>query len=97
MTIRGMRRRAALDRGFVLSDHADWPGLLTAISATEAERVWITHGYSAVVARYLREQGIETDVLATRYQGEAGTADEEPQNPQHDPSTTAIDKPISGR
>jgi putative mRNA 3-end processing factor len=46
-----------LDRGFVLSDHADWPGLLTAIAQTGAETVWVTHGYRAPLARWLEEHG----------------------------------------
>jgi putative mRNA 3-end processing factor len=70
MQIRGLRRRRAIDRGFVLSDHADWPGLLATIAATEASSVWVTHGYTATVARYLREQGLETRELATRFTGE---------------------------
>lgn len=76
MTIRGMRRRRAIDRGFVLSDHADWPGLLAAIAASRAERVLATHGYTATLTRYLREQGIEADSLHTRYQGEVDDAAE---------------------
>jgi putative mRNA 3-end processing factor len=70
MTIRGTRRRKAVDRGFVLSDHVDWPGLLGAIEATGASRVLVTHGYTSVVVRYLREKGIDADVVATRYEGE---------------------------
>ncbi len=70
MSIRGARRRRAVDRGFVLSDHVDWPSLLGAIAATEAESVWVTHGYSAVVVKYLEEQGLEARVLATRWEGE---------------------------
>jgi len=70
MTIRGTRRRKAVDRGFVLSDHVDWPGLLGSIEATGASRVLVTHGYTAVVVRYLREKGIEADVVPTRYEGE---------------------------
>jgi putative mRNA 3-end processing factor len=70
MTIRGTRRRKAVDRGFVLSDHVDWPGLLGSIRATGASRVLVTHGYTAVVVRWLREQGLEADALATRYEGE---------------------------
>jgi putative mRNA 3-end processing factor len=70
MQIRGTRRRKAVDRGFALSDHADWPGLLEAIAATGAQRVWVTHGYSAVLARWLNEQGLEATALATRFEGE---------------------------
>ena len=54
MHVRGARRRRALDRGFVLSDHADWPGLVNSVKATGAERVLATHGQAAVFARWLR-------------------------------------------
>ncbi len=70
MRIRGARRRRAVDRGFVLSDHADWPGLLEAIAATGAETVWVTHGYTAVLSRWLESQGIQSRAVATRYEGE---------------------------
>jgi putative mRNA 3-end processing factor len=70
MQIRGARRRRALDRGFVLSDHADWDGLLAAISATGAERIWATHGYTAPLVRWLREQGRLAEALTTKFEGE---------------------------
>ena len=54
MQVRGFRRRRSADRGFVLSDHVDWPGLLKTIQDTEAGRVIFTHGYSAVMARFMR-------------------------------------------
>ncbi len=82
MTIRGTRRRKSVDRGFPLSDHADWPGLLSAIDATGAQKVWVTHGYTAVLARWLREKGLEADAVQTRFEGEeaaeagGGDADE---------------------
>jgi putative mRNA 3-end processing factor len=77
MQIRGARRRRAIDRGFILSDHADWPGLLATVAATGAERVLVTHGYTNVLARYLAEQGLETGVVPTRFIGEGVEADEE--------------------
>ena len=70
MLVRGARRRRAVDRGFALSDHADWPGLLEGIRATGAERVLATHGSSGALVRYLREQGYEADALPTRFVGE---------------------------
>jgi putative mRNA 3-end processing factor len=70
MQIRGVRRRKSVDRGFVLSDHADWPGLLATIQATGASRVWVTHGYTTVMARWLREQGIDAHVVPTEFVGE---------------------------
>jgi putative mRNA 3-end processing factor len=76
MQLRGARRRQALDRGFVLSDHADWPGLQRAIGATGASRVIVTHGYEAVMVRWLREQGLEAGSFRTEFGGgEADGAD----------------------
>ncbi|WP_294637293.1 ligase-associated DNA damage response exonuclease [uncultured Aquabacterium sp.] len=71
MQLRGARRRAGLDRGFVLSDHADWPGLVGAIAATGAERVIVTHGQEAVLVRWLQEQGLEAGSMDTDYGDEA--------------------------
>jgi len=70
MQIRGSRRRRNVDRGFAVSDHADWDGLHAAIDATGAERVGVTHGYAATLARHLREQGRDAFVLPTRFEGE---------------------------
>ncbi len=57
MRIRGTRRRRSLDRGFVMSDHADWPGVLSAIAESGAENVWVTHGYVGALVRWLEEHG----------------------------------------
>jgi len=73
MQVRGARRRRALDRGFVLSDHADWDGLLATIRATGAERILATHGYMAPLVRWLRENGHEAEALVTRYETEEAT------------------------
>jgi len=70
MRIRGMRRQRAVDRGFILSDHADWPALLDTVRATGAGQVWVTHGYVAVLARWLREQGLDVLAVGTRYVSE---------------------------
>jgi putative mRNA 3-end processing factor len=74
MAIRGTRRRRAVDRGFAISDHVDWPSLLAAIDATGAERVWATHGYTGVLVRWLREHGRDAQALETRYEGERDDA-----------------------
>jgi len=71
MQLRGVRRRRALDRGFVLSDHADWPGLQQAIAASGAQRVIVTHGYVDVLVRWLSEQGLQAEAFATEYGDEA--------------------------
>jgi putative mRNA 3-end processing factor len=74
MRIRGTRRRRALDRGFVLSDHADWPGLLSAIEATGATFVGVTHGYTRALAKHLESRGVHSFVVPTRYTGETDEA-----------------------
>jgi len=68
--VRGARRRRALDRGFVLSDHVDWPALLAAIDATGAEDVWVTHGYRDQVVRFLAERGLNARSVASHWEGE---------------------------
>ena len=70
MMLRGARRRRAVDRGFVLSDHADWPGLQRAIRQTGAERVIVTHGYEAVMVRWLADQGLQAGSFETEYGGD---------------------------
>jgi len=71
MRIRGTRRRKSIDRGFVLSDHADWPALLVAISATEADSILVTHGYRTPLVRWLTEHGKQAAALETQYEGES--------------------------
>jgi putative mRNA 3-end processing factor len=65
-----VRRRRAADRGFIVSDHADWDGLNSAIAATGAERVYVTHGYTAQFSRWLGEQGYEAGIVETEFGGE---------------------------
>lgn len=74
MQLRGTRRRRALDRGFVLSDHADWPGLMQAIGATGAQRVIVTHGQVPIMVRWLREQGLEAEAFETEFGDEHAEA-----------------------
>jgi putative mRNA 3-end processing factor len=75
MQLRGARRRGGYDRGFVLSDHADWPGLMGAIGATGAQRVIVTHGSIPVMVRHLTEQGLQAESFETEYGGDAVEAD----------------------
>lgn len=67
MMVRGRRRQRSVDRGFVLSDHVDWPQLMEAIEASGAERVLPTHGNTQVVAQWLTEQGYESEPLPTQF------------------------------
>lgn len=70
MMVRGARRQRAVDRGFVLSDHADWPELNRAIGQTRAETVYVTHGFSQELARWLNENGINAVTLKTQFVGD---------------------------
>jgi putative mRNA 3-end processing factor len=67
MQLRGARRRRGVDRGFVLSDHADWPGLMSAIAATGAERIIVTHGSIPVMVKWLCQQGLDAAGFDTEY------------------------------
>jgi len=89
MTVRGIRRRRGVEKGFVVSDHADFPGLLAAVETSGARRVLVTHGFADVLARLLRERGLDAAPLATRFTGEAppdATTDD-----TDDETTTAAD------
>lgn len=77
MTFRGARRRRAIDKGFVLSDHCDWQGLLTSIKETGCEKVICTHGYTDIFSKYLREQGYDARTEETQYEGETGQMESE--------------------
>ena len=70
MRIRGNRRRRSVDRGFVLSDHSDWEGLVNTIAASGAERIMLTHGYATEMVRWLQEKGYDAEAIPTAYADE---------------------------
>ena len=70
MQIRGARRRRAVDRGFSLSDHADWSDLIGVIRSSAAENILVTHGFVEPMVRWLRESGWHANPLHTEYRGE---------------------------
>ena len=70
MGVRGARRRRSVDRGFIVSDHVDWPSLMKAVELCDPETVWVTHGYSATVARYLQENGRDARAIDSRVRSE---------------------------
>jgi putative mRNA 3-end processing factor len=72
MLLRNGSRGRGVDKGFPLSDHVDWPSLISAVQETGAEKVYVTHGFSKVVVRYLRETGLDAHVLPTGWEGESG-------------------------
>ncbi|MBN2629821.1 MAG: ligase-associated DNA damage response exonuclease [Rhodobacteraceae bacterium] len=80
MALRGIRRRRGLGTGFVISDHADWPGLNTAIRDTGATRIFATHGYTTPFRRWLEDQGYDAGIVQTEFGGdEADTPEPEPE------------------
>ncbi|CAD6518593.1 ligase-associated DNA damage response exonuclease [Paraburkholderia metrosideri] len=100
MRLRGARRRRGVDRGFVLSDHADWPSLQNAIQATNAQRVIVTHGSVEPMVRWLREQGLQAGAFETQYgddtvEADAAGADETPIPAHTSTSATSADSPIA--
>lgn len=72
MQLRGWRRRSNIDKGFVLSDHADWDALLLAVKETGAQRIIATHGYTDVFSQYLRSIGYDATAESTEFAGESG-------------------------
>lgn len=78
MQVRAGRRWRSADAGFALSDHADWPGLLSAIKGTAAEKVYVTHGFTATFSKYLNEIGIASEEVKTNYGNEEEEIPEPP-------------------
>ncbi len=85
MQVRGNVRRRNADAGFVLSDHADWNGLLSAVKATGAEKVYVTHGFQSAFSRYLNDNQIWSAEVKTEY----GDEEEEKiiEEPNNSPAT----------
>jgi putative mRNA 3-end processing factor len=90
MQLRGARRRRGVDRGFVLSDHADWPGLLQVVAATGANRVVATHGYANVLARWLQQQGLHASTFDTEYGDEGAETPSDPGDATDAPEAGAV-------
>jgi putative mRNA 3-end processing factor len=81
MAVRGARRRRGYERGFVLSDHADWPGLLASVRQSGARQVYVTHGNSHGLARYLREvEGINAEPLEGDFQRQRNDGGDSPED-----------------
>lgn len=55
MALRGARKWGNLDRGFVLSDHADFKELIIACKESESENIYVTHGYTKTFSQYINE------------------------------------------
>jgi putative mRNA 3-end processing factor len=96
MQLRGARRRRGVDRGFVMSDHADWPGLLGAIAGTGAQRVMVTHGSVAVLVRWLCECGLDAQGFKTEYGAQEDEAEAPEPKPTSEPDLEPEPEPEPG-
>ena len=83
------RGNRGAERGFVISDHADWAGLNAAIKATGAERIVVTHGYTSQFRRWLEDQGYDAKIVETEYEGETLSAPDTSPNTGATPGTDA--------
>ncbi len=81
MQVRGFRRRRGADRGFVLSDHVDFPALLETIEQTEADHIIATHGYTDALVKLMRERGKQSSALQTRFGGDEEESEETVETP----------------
>lgn len=73
MRVRGPRRMSGYDKGFVISDHADWPSLITTIKETQANEIRLLGSNSQFLARFLREQhNMDVSTINYNYEEEEG-------------------------
>jgi len=56
MSIRALKKRSGFDKGFIISDHADWNGLIKTIKESKAKRVFLNHGDGESLANFLRDK-----------------------------------------
>jgi putative mRNA 3-end processing factor len=63
MRVRARARQGGVHLPLVISDHADWPGLLKTISATGAEDIWVTHGQEDALVHWCKSNGIKARPL----------------------------------
>ena len=62
MLIRALKKRGGYDKGFAISDHADWDGLLNVVKNSQAKNVFFHHGDSETINKYLTEKN-STNIL----------------------------------
>ncbi len=56
MSIRALRKRSGYDKGFAISDHADWDGILNVVRNSGAKNVFFHHGENDALNKYLKEK-----------------------------------------
>jgi len=64
MRVRARARQRGVELPLVISDHADWDGLTSTITATGAGEVWVTHGEEEALVHWCKSQGLTARPLA---------------------------------
>jgi putative mRNA 3-end processing factor len=63
MRVRARTRQHGVELPLVISDHADWDGLLGTIAATEASEIWVTHGQEDALVHWCATRGLKARPL----------------------------------
>jgi putative mRNA 3-end processing factor len=81
MRVRARARQNGVALPLVISDHADWDGLLASITATGASEIWVTHGQEDALVHWAGTRGLKARPLAI-----VGYGDEEEAETQGEPA-----------
>ena len=63
MRVRARARQNGVELPLVISDHADWDGLLMTIAATGAGEIWVTHGQEDALVHWCTTRGLKARPL----------------------------------
>ena len=63
MRVRARARQRQIELPLVVSDHADWDGLLATIAATGAPEIWVTHGAEDALVHWCGTRGLRARPL----------------------------------
>lgn len=83
MRVRARARQGQIHLPLVISDHADWDGLIATIAATGASEVWVTHGQEDAIVHWAKKKGLRARPLAI-----VGYGDEENEDALDQPAET---------
>jgi putative mRNA 3-end processing factor len=63
MRVRARARQHGVELPLVISDHADWDGLIATIAATGAGEIWVTHGQEDALVHWCVTRGLKARPL----------------------------------
>ena len=63
MRVRARARQQGVALPLVISDHADWNGLIATIAATGASEIWVTHGQEDALVHWCASRGLKARPL----------------------------------